>query len=40
MFNNDPYIKITDILWQIKLIDKAKMEKDNLGLKRAINKFT
>jgi hypothetical protein len=40
MFVNDPYIKIGEILRQIRLLEKAKNEKDNIALKKAANSFT
>jgi hypothetical protein len=40
MFVGDPFIKIGEIMKQVKLMDKAKIENDSVGLKKAINKFT
>lgn len=40
MFANDPFIKVAEILKQIRLIDKANADKDGTAFKKAINKFT
>lgn len=40
MFVNDPYIKINEILRQIRMLEKASNEKDNIALKKAVNSFT
>jgi|JI9StandDraft_2_1071091.scaffolds.fasta_scaffold2596105_1 hypothetical protein len=40
MYQDDPFIKISSIARQFNLMEKAKSEKDDIGLKKAINKFT
>lgn len=40
MFQDDPFIKIGAIARQFNLMEKAKNEKDEVGLKKAINKYT
>lgn len=40
MFVNDPYIKINEILRQIRMLEKASNEKDSIALKKAVNNFT
>lgn len=40
MFVNDPYIKINEILRQIRMLEKATNEKDNIAIKKAVNNFT
>lgn len=40
IFKDDPFVKIHDILKQIKILDKAKSEGDEVGMKKALNKFT
>lgn len=40
MFVHDPFVKIGEIIKQIKAIEQAKENKDDLAMKKAMNKFT
>jgi hypothetical protein len=37
MFKDDPFIKLAPIVKQIKMMDKAREEKDDLAMRKAIH---
>jgi hypothetical protein len=40
MFQNDPFININEIMKQVRQLDKAKKEGDQVRINKAINAFT
>ena len=40
MFKNDPFINIAEIIKQLRLLDKANKEGDQVKLQKAINAFS
>jgi hypothetical protein len=40
MFSNDPFIKISEIMKQVRKIEEAMNKKDDTRIKKAINQFT
>ena len=40
MFKDDPFIKIGAIMKQVRKIDEANQEKDDLALKKAMHEYT
>lgn len=40
MFINDPFIKISEIMKQLRKIDEAIHKKDDIEMKKALNKYS